>query len=188
MATYIDWGQVSNSVTESNDWGSVTGSVLVSNDWGLIVFLESAFYAEETQEAILTLVTIKSPDLNSDIHLTDNSEDITSNNTTYTAFPFRVELPEDSDEIRASLARLIMDSVDRRVVEAIRKASGQPTVDLQVVLSSKPNTIEAQWPTFIASNARYNAQTVEIDLVLELLDQEPIPGESFNPETFPGVF
>lgn len=106
----------------------------------------------------------------------------------YQPFPFELELPDDTDDMSGALARLRVDAVDRRVVEAVRRIGGVPSVDVEIVLASDPDTVELSWPTFSLSNVRYDAMKIEGDLVLEVLDQEPFPADAFNPDLFPGAF
>jgi len=148
-----------------------------------------AINSTETDEVFLILVTISHPDLVDPIRVTSDSVKTTlSDGTEYIPFPFRASLPDDSEEASGALAKLTIDAVDRRVVEAVRKISGIPDVELSIVLASDPDTTEAAWPTFKMSNARYDKMTIEGDLVLELLDQEPFPADSFDPARFPGMF
>jgi len=147
-----------------------------------------AVNSTETGEVFLILVTISHPDLANTIRITSDSVDTVSNGNTFVSFPFRASLPDDSEEASGALAKLTIDAVDRRVVEAVRKISGVPDVEIDIVLASDPDQLEASWPTFKMSNARYDKMTIEGDLVLELLDQEPFPADSFDPARFPGMF
>lgn len=147
-----------------------------------------AVNAAETDEAFLVLVTIDDADLSDPIRVTSDAVQTVSGGDTYQPFPFEVELPDDTDDMGGALARLRMDAVDRRVVEAVRRVSGVPEVTLEVVLASDPDTVEISWPVFSLSNARYGDQAIEADLTLEVLDQEPFPGPAFNPALFPGLY
>lgn len=151
-----------------------------------------AVNAAETDEAFLVLVTIDDADLSDPIRVTSDSvkteKSSSEGGDVYQPFPFEVELPDDTDDMGGALARLRMDAVDRRVVEAVRRVSGVPEVTLEVVLASDPDTVEVSWPTFSLSNARYGDQAIEADLTLEVLDQEPFPGPAFNPALFPGLY
>jgi len=154
--------------------------------------LSSAFVesvnASETDQAFLSLITISHADLSEPIRVTSDSVETVSNGNTFVPFPFQLNLPKDEDDPSGVLAKIKIDAVDRRVVEAIRQISSPPDFDIQIVLSSDPDAVEVDWPNFKLSNVTYDAQTVEADLVLELLEQEPYPGAKFDPARFPGLF
>lgn len=151
-----------------------------------------AVNAAETDEAFIALVTISHDDLDTPIKVTSDSvkteQSSSAGGDTFEPFPFELDLPDDTDDMSGALARLRIDAVDRRVVEAVRKIGGVPSVDVEIVLASDPDTVELSWPTFSLSNVRYDAMKIEGDLVLEVLDQEPFPTDSFNPQLFPGAF
>lgn len=155
---------------------------------GLTSTFVEAVNAQETGEVFLVLLTIDEDGLSSPIRVTSDSVTTTSNGDDYVPFPFEIELPEDTDEMSSTLARLRIDAVDRRVIEAIRSISGVPTVEIKIVLASDPDTVEVSWPVFSLSNVRYGDTKVEGDLTLEVLDQEPYPGNKMDPGLFPGLF
>jgi hypothetical protein len=148
----------------------------------------NAINAPRTDEAFLVLLTIDHPDLASPLRLTTDGVDTTSNGNTFVPFPFDIALPRQDDETSGALARLTIDNADRRVTEALRSVNSAPQVDLEVVLASDPDTVEATWPTFQLTNARVTLETVEGDLVLEIYDQTAFPSARMDPENFPGIF
>lgn len=147
-----------------------------------------AVNAAETDEAFLVLLKLDGKELDDPIRLTSDSVDTSSRGNTYVHFPFKVELPKDNDDTGGTLARLKVDAVDRRVVNAARRVRGQPEVELEVVLASDPESVEISWPVFKLANARYGDTAIEGDLTLEVLDQEPFPSQNMNPGLFPGLF
>lgn len=147
----------------------------------------AAINAQETAEAFLILLTIDHADLDEPIRVTSDAVDTVSRGETYIRFPFAVTLPDDRDD-QMVRAQLTIDNVDRRIVNTLRSISGPPTVTLEVVLGSDPNTVEAGPFEFTLRNARYNALTVAGDLVFEDILNEPIPGDAFTPGNFPGLF
>lgn len=146
-----------------------------------------ALYAQETGEAFLVLLTIDHANLASPIRVSSDAVDTVSRGDTYIAFPFRLSLPDDSDD-RPPRARLTIDNVDRTIVQTLRQISSAPTVLIEAVRGADPGTVEAAFPDFELANARYDALTVQGDLTLESFLHEPYPAERFTPADFPGLF
>lgn len=145
-----------------------------------------AGHAQETGEVYLILLTISHPDLTAPIRVVNNNENVTSRNNFFVAFPFAIELPlEDSDQ--PPRARLRIDNVDRSIVASIRAIDGPPTVTIEVILASQPNTVEASFEALVLRNVSYDAATVTGELAFEQIVVEPV-ASNFTPAKFPGLF
>lgn len=147
----------------------------------------SAVYRQETDEAFILLLTIDHPNLATAVRVCLNSQNITSRGNEYVAYPFEIDLPSDDPE-QPSRVTLTIDNVDRSIVTAIRQLEGPPTVDLEVIMASTPDTVEAGPFSFTLRNANYDILSVEGELAFEDLLNEPFPAESFTPATHPGLF
>lgn len=149
-------------------------------------FQQSAF-AQETDDVWLILLTIEHTDLPATIRVVNNTEDVTSGGDTYTAFPFRIALP-DSREGAPPRARLEIDNTSREITQAIRSITSAPTVTIEIVRAADPDTIEVSWPNFKLRNVRWDVGQVSGDLVLVDFTTEPYPGLKFTPAYFGGLF
>lgn len=148
--------------------------------------MRAAAFAQETGEAPLVLLTIDHPDLAAPIRVTSDAVDTVSRSETYVAFPFRVALPDDTEE--AARAQLEIDNVDRQIVQALRSIASPPTVRLEVVLASTPDLVEAGPFDFQLEEARYDALVVSGELAFEPVLDLAVPGDSMSPGLFPGLF
>lgn len=146
-----------------------------------------AVNAQETPEVFLILVTIAHASLDPPIRPVRNNEDIPSNGETFIRCPFEITLPID-DADQPPRAKLRIDNVDRRIVQAIRAATSAPTVTIQIVLASDPDTLEAEFTDLTLREATYDVGVVTGDLVPDLFAAEPYPGDVFSPALFPGMF
>lgn len=163
-----------------------------------------AMFGTESNEILIVLLTIKQNTaigLLNDICLADNytqrlsaletAEEVyygvISNSITYNFIPMEVTLPNDDDTAAPRCSITIRD-VTRYIMPAMRQISGAPDVTLTLVLSSSPNTIEAQFSGFKLTNISYNADTVTAELTMPSLEVEPFPMHSFTPAYFPGLF
>ncbi|NNG04359.1 MAG: DUF1833 family protein [Inquilinus sp.] len=147
---------------------------------------KQAAYAAETGEAPIVLLTIDHADLAAPIRVTSDAVDTASRGDTYVAFPFRVSLPDDTEE--AARARLEIDNVDRRIVEAVRSISSPPSVRLEVVLAGTPDLVEAGPFDFELEETRYDLLVVSGELAFEPVLDLAMPADSLSPGLFPGLF
>ncbi len=148
--------------------------------------LASAF-AESTGEVWLLLCTIEHPEIEDGaLRFVNNMESVTSRGELYIAFPFSVELPgEDAENLGE--ARLRIDNIDRMIVEVIRTITTPPTVTLEVVLASSPDTVEASFQGMTLRSVAYDAQSVSGVLKFEDISGEPMSLQ-MTPQRFPGMF
>lgn len=146
-----------------------------------------ALYAAETGEAFLILLTISHPNLDTPVRVTSDSVQTASRGNTFVPFPFDLSLP-DEHEMRSPRARLVIDNVDRQIVQVVRSLSSAPTVLIEIIRAADPDTVEAQFFDFKLTGVSYDAQRVEGDLTIEDFVAEPYPAASFSPGFFPGLF
>jgi len=133
------------------------------------------------------LLAISSDDF-STLRFANNTEDVTSNGETYTAFPFMVDVPPEASATQLPLSTLQIDNVSREIIEEIRSLSSPPTVTISVVLHSTPDTIEGGPWEFKLLNATYDASTISGSLGFEDILNELFPYGTFNPKNFPALF
>ena len=147
-------------------------------------------FRQETGEAWLVLLTIDHASLAAPIRVGSDGVDTVSRGDTFIAFPFALTLPHEAPE-ELPRARIRIDNVDRRIVEALRLAAGSaegPSVLMEIVRAADPDTVEGAWPDFRLVNATYDVLVVSGELKLDFLEREPYPADSFTPSTAPGVF
>lgn len=137
-------------------------------------------------DGFLVLLTIEHDDLAVPIRVVNNTEDVDSNGETYTAFPFEVSMPTDSDDGPPRM-HLVIDNISREIGEAIRTITSPATVSASAVRLADPDSVEATAPDFTLRNVTYDALTVQGDLELEDVSREPFPARTYSPAEFPGL-
>lgn len=147
----------------------------------------AALYAPQTEEIFLVLLTIDHADLEAPLRVCNNTQNITSRGETYIAYPFELTLPDDEDN-RQPRARLVIDNVDRQIVQTVRQLTSSPTVMIDIIRAAAPDVVEAQFQDFRFTNITYDSHVVEGDLTVEDFTAEPYPAASFSPSLFPGLF
>lgn len=148
---------------------------------------KSAIYAQETGEVFVMLVTIAHVALVSSLRFASNTQDVTSRGNVYLGWPFRVALPAELDD-QLPVVQLQIDNVDRRIMEGVRQLTSPPTVTLEVVLASAPDTVEAGPFDFSLKGCDYDALVITGTLAFEDVLNEPYPAFTFTPGLFPGLF
>ena len=149
-----------------------------------------ALFAQQTGEVIQALVTITHASIvGGPLRFVSDMQNCVSNGDTYTAFPFKLVLPDDDAETPPRL-KLTIDNVDRQIVEAIRSIppSTPPTVHVEFVFASQPDVVEASFSGFTLREVQYDALTIEGDLIQEEISLEPFPEGAFTPNYFAGLF
>lgn len=142
--------------------------------------------APETNEVFLYLLEISHTNLSTPIRVVNNRENIIHNGNTYLATAFNFTPPAESDgEIQP--AKLTIDNVDRRIVEAIRTINSLADISAIVVLASDPDTIEVGPYEMILKNVSYNSETVSGDLIYLNYVLHNISTIVMNNKNFPGL-
>lgn len=144
----------------------------------------AAMFSQETEECFLCLLEIDHTDL---VGGTIKVVNDWKNHGAYTAYPFDIGLPNDSED-RPPEATLRLDNVDRMLIEAIDLVSTPPDVKLEVVLASDINTVEAGPFEFKMRALDYDVNEITAKLTYEIMLDEPSPGDTMGPNTFPGIF
>jgi hypothetical protein len=142
--------------------------------------------AQSTAEVWLILLTITHASLSSPLRFVNNNEDIVSRGNTYAFFPFDIELPgEDADQ--PTKARLRIDNVSREIIKTIRSITTPPTVSIEVILASQPDTVEVGYYDMSMRDVDYDVQSISGELVFEPIFTEPVTF-TMTPGRFPGLF
>lgn len=149
----------------------------------------AAIMAEETEEVFLTLVKIDHEDLAEPIRVVNNIEPIERTEdgvlVEYVGLPFEIEFPDEGE--RPGEARISVDNVDRRIVEAIRSIQSPPSVEVRVVLASQPDIVEYELTGLSLRDVPYDVATVQGYLRYEDLTIESV-ADTITPSRFPALF
>lgn len=147
-----------------------------------------AIFSSETSEVFVMLLTISHAALSPSLRFCSDAVDVVSNGDTYLGgWPFRIALPMEADD-QIPTVQLQIDNVDRRILEGIRMLTSPPTITLQVVLASTPNTVEAGPFSMTLRNVEYDALVISGNLTYEDVLNEPWPQFRFTPNYYPGAF
>jgi hypothetical protein len=144
-------------------------------------------YDAETDEVFLILLEINEATLPAPIRYVHNEEDIVSRGNTYYASFFNLELPtEKADSIDS--ARITVGNVDQTIIEAARTAIGRPTMTVEIVLASDPDSVEVGPFNFELQSVEYDAQTISGVLAYDDVVEVRSPMHTRTPWFFPDLF
>jgi hypothetical protein len=158
-----------------------------------------AMFGQSSGESLIVLLTITgagivTPIRLADIYLQRLSETadeviygVMSRGQSYNFLPFNLSLPTEEQQA-APRCTITLHDVTRQLIPAIRQLTGTPTVLIELVLTSSPDTVEASFPQFLLGGISYDANTISGELTVDSLAVEPFPAHSFTPAYFPGLF
>ena len=146
-----------------------------------------AIYGAQTAEVFLPLLTIAHPALSPSLYFVSNTQNVTSRGQVYLGWPFEIALPGEFDD-QQPVVQLRIDNVDRRILEGIRMLTSPPTVTLEVVLASAPDTVEAGPFALSLRTIGYDALVITGTLTYEDVLNEPAMQYRITPNFFPGAF
>jgi len=148
-----------------------------------------AFNAQTTSILPLVLLTVTHSSFTA-VRVVNNTQDVVSNSNTFTAFPFTIVLPADTEELEP-VFRVTITNVTRLLIEELRTIAGsreRALVTIHLVEYDDPDTVLIEWSDFEMADISYNATTMAFALTIESFLTEPFPALSFTPSTTPGVF
>lgn len=148
---------------------------------------QGAVFAAQTGQAFILYIKIDHADLPAPIRVNSDAVVYVRDGENWHPFPFAVAMPPERDD-RLAGVQLIIDNIDRSIVNAVRSVSSAPTITLEVAMGSSPETLEAGPFVYTLKNAKWDAHTVEGDLAFEDILNEAFPGGSFTPQTHQGLF
>lgn len=158
-----------------------------------------AMFGQSSGESLIVLLTITGAGIVTPIRLADSyltrlSETadevlygVVSRGAQFIFLPFNLSLPTEEQQA-APRCSLTMYDVTRKLIPLIRQLTSAPTVLIELVLTSSPDTVEASFPRFLLGGISYDANTISGELTVESLDTEPFPQHTFTPAYFPGMY
>lgn len=162
-----------------------------------------AMFSTETDEQLITLVTIQRPgDAQNPLRLADGYTNrlanlttdeevvygVTSRSQDYIFLPLEITLPSE-EQAGVGRCSININYVTKEAIQLIRTQLSSPTlVNLELILASAPNVVEASFPSFYITAITYNSQSISMQLDMIDFSREPFPCYNFTPNYFPGLF
>lgn len=149
-----------------------------------------AMLAQETGEVFLVCLTINhSTFAGVPILLVSDQLALVRTAGTFQPFAFQINLPNEQED-QVPQVQITLDNVDRSILQKIRTIGAErPTVKMEVVLASSPNTVEAGPFNFSILDINYDVGTIQGTIGFEddLLNTA-FPGDTYTPANSKGLF
>lgn len=147
-----------------------------------------AVLAQQTGEVFVACLKIDHADFAIPIRLAMNTETLVRTDGDYLPYAFQVNLPDQRDD-QLPLVTLTVDNTDLAVNDAIRTLQGPPTVTMDVVMASSPNTVEIGPFVYNLQSAEADANTIQGTLGFEEgVFSQQVPAQLYMPTNSPGLF
>jgi hypothetical protein len=143
--------------------------------------------ALETGNAFWFLIQIAHPELPVPYRFVNNTQDVVSNGSTWTAYPFNLTLAVDDGATLPSV-EIAFDNVDRTLIDVIRGLTSAPAISIYCVLSNAPNVVEMSLEDMQLIDITFNLQSISGRLISGDLLNAPYPCDSYGPAQFPALF
>lgn len=147
-----------------------------------------AMTAPSSDALFLFLMTIEHAAVDP-IRIVNNTEPVTSNGVTFSAFPFGIILPSE-DEDAPPVLQASVANVTREVTEAVRRVAGQDdpaTATVALVEYSDPDQVLDEWSDFDVRDIRYTSELVSFVLAPRIFLTQEVPADAMTPGRFPGI-
>lgn len=144
-------------------------------------------YGQVSDDPFLTLFTFSHPAFTSDITLVNNSSDVVSRGTTFTAFPVKVTLPNDDNETVREV-NITLSNVGLDFINEFRSVTTQIECKLEMVLFSDPDVVQYILEDLKLTGIQYNAQYIQAKLIMDDFLSVGLTSERYTPDSYPGLF
>jgi hypothetical protein len=148
-----------------------------------------AMLAQESAEVFLVCLTIAHPTFAQPYLLVNDYNPLVRTAGTFTPFAFDASLPNEQDD-QLPQPMITIDNVDNEILKAVRTVPmPRPTLTMEVVLASSPNTVEAGPFEFSLLSAPYNDATIQGSIGFEddFLNTA-FPAATYTPVNSKGLF
>jgi Domain of unknown function (DUF1833) len=155
-------------------------------------------YKQESDEIPVMLVELRHPDTTQIIRISGDNTKIldsdpelqwgtVSQGKTYIYRPMNLRLPSDSQD-KPPKMQIIVENVTGDLVAFCASMIQRGTCDLDIVLASQPDIIQIPFPVMDLRGYSRNNMTIVFEVGMDAAEDEPIPGGTFTPAGFPGLF
>ena len=121
------------------------------------------------------------------IRVVNDNKQVSSGGVDYFPYAFAVQLYNDTDEELPRI-QVVIDNIDRLLVEAIRTMLTPPVVHLRMVPISDPDSPELVILDTSLRDIRYNAETITGIMSFGDMLNQRFPKDRYTPITTPGLF
>lgn len=149
--------------------------------------LLAQLYGQTSGDPFLTLVTLSHETFSADIHLVNNTKNITSLSRVFEAFPMKIQFPVDDGQTAKEFT-ITFDNASLELLEQIRAVTTQIGVKIEMILASMPDAIQIVQDDLLLASVTYDSQKITAKIILDNFLNVEMTCERYNPNNFPGIF
>lgn len=146
-------------------------------------------FVQNSGAVMLSCVTFNHFELPEPIRVVNNTVAIQFDGHEWIALPFELTLPSDNED-RVPNLEMIIDNIDRTLVELLRSVSSMPSVRVDIIRVDGATITREIGPldfSLLSSDIGVDAVTLTIGYAFDILN-EPATQDILNPGTAPGLF
>jgi hypothetical protein len=141
--------------------------------------------ARSTDDAFIALLTLEHPSFDAPARIARNTEDVVSRGLKFQALSFEIVWPDSV----AHAFQLRVDIIDTDIRNRVRAASGPIRATVEAVLSDAPDVVvEGPHGDLILRDVHWDDLTLTGSLARDDALQQMLPGDSYDPIQFAGIF
>ena len=153
----------------------------------LSALLRAQLNRQDSNDPLLTLVTITHEDMVTPIRIVNNTEDIVSNGVTFNKFSFSIGLPNDDGETIKQV-QIAIDNTTLEFITAIRSITTPMTATVEYILASLPDIVQFSLDDLEVRSVSYDINRLRFILTVDDNMNIALTSEEYNPATYPGLF
>lgn len=136
----------------------------------------------------IVLIEINHEVMEEVLYVANNNEDITSNGQVYIGFPFKIELPSETDG--PPVGKIGIQNVDTELGKDILAMRGldPASMRMKVVLASDPDSVWLDYKNFSLRNVTGNAIQITADIDKRESGREDWPARRATQDRFPNLY
>ena len=146
-----------------------------------------AIFARAIEPTAL-LVTIRAEGLEEPIRATSHPDGLTSGGIEYPFFPFGFAWGGAAADEPSKEAKLEIGNTDGRISTAVRQATGDPRIDVELVRVSAPDVVELAMIDAKIENIEVDDPTVTATIKPRAFEDEPANKARYIAARTPGLF
>lgn len=157
-----------------------------------------ALFSPDADDNLIVLITLSGSNLTAPlryadgytVRLAESDTDVVygvvSRGENFVFLPFNLALPTEDES--APHCQINLNDPTRVLVPMIRTMTTSPTVKIELVLMTSPDTVEVDLGEFLLADINYVSDSISGELTLESFEMEPFPSGTFTPSYFQGLF
>jgi hypothetical protein len=146
-------------------------------------------YVESTGDTVISLITIDHDTLGEPLRFARNSTAVVHSGETYEPFDFDIKIPQITGDGTFTQTKLIIDTVDQRMVTALRSVTTPLSIEHKFVLLSDSDAItHGPFLYEVRGEQTYDAQRMELVLTFQPVLEEQCPWKRLSPSRAPGLY